>query len=340
MNTTIENSQPFNKVCVVGAGAWGTALANLCAHNGVNTTIWARENDVAATINTDHVNKTYLPGAPLHPALKATTDLNEACGADAILFVIPVQFARKIAEELEQCLPASMPIALCSKGIERGTNLLLTEVCRAVWPSANLAVLSGPSFAKDVALGLPTAVTLACADDALGLRWASTIGAPHFRPYLSKDLIGAELGGAVKNVLAIAAGAVEGRGLGESARAAVIARGFAELQRLATALSAAPETMGGLCGLGDLILTATSSQSRNMSLGMALGQGQKLEDILGARSSVSEGVATAAGVVALANRAGVDAPISQAVADLVSGKSTIDEIISALLARPIRTEIE
>lgn len=214
----------------------------------------------------------------------------------------------------------------------------MTEVISAVWPEAQPAVLSGPSFARDVARGQPTAVTLACADEALGAKWLATIGAPHFRPYLSDDLTGAELGGAVKNVLAIAAGVVEGRGLGESARAALIARGFAEFQRLGVALGAKRETMAGLSGLGDLILTASSPQSRNMSLGIELGKGRSLEDVLGERNTVSEGVATADAISSLAQKAGVDAPICAAVSDLVNGRKSVDQIIAALMARPFKSE--
>jgi glycerol-3-phosphate dehydrogenase (NAD(P)+) len=234
--------------------------------------------------------------------------------------------------------PAAAALVLCSKGIERATGKMLTEVLSEVWPEASPAVLSGPSFARDVAEGLPTAVTLAAADAALGARWMATFSAPHFRPYLSDDLIGAELGGAVKNVLAIAAGAVQGRGLGDSARAALIARGFAEFTRLGVAMGAKAETMAGLSGLGDLILTATSPQSRNMSLGIELGKGRSLDAVLGEPTAVTEGVATAPAVVAMAKRAGVDMPICAAVADLVSGARGLDEIIAALLARPLKTE--
>jgi glycerol-3-phosphate dehydrogenase (NAD(P)+) len=215
---------------------------------------------------------------------------------------------------------------------------MMTEVMAAVWPEAVPAVLSGPSFARDVAMGMPTAVTLACADAEIGARWVATVGAPHFRPYLSGDLTGAELGGAVKNVLAIAAGVVQGRGLGESARAALISRGFAEFQRLGIALGAEAQTMAGLSGLGDLILTASSPQSRNMSLGIELGKGRPLGEILSERNSVSEGVATAGAIHGLALKAGVEAPVCEAVADLVSGTKSVDEIIAALMARPFKTE--
>jgi len=336
---TTQSASPFTSIGVIGGGAWGTALASLCAANGVATTLWARENSVIRAINTAHENTDYLAGVPLPESLKAAESLGMAADCEAILFVVPAQFARSIFAELRSAANGGpVPVALCSKGIERDSGLMMTEVLGAVWPEAIPAVLSGPSFARDVALGLPTAVTLACANAALGARWVATVGAPHFRPYLSADLTGAELGGAIKNVLAIAAGVVEGRGLGESARAALIARGFAEFQRLGEALGAKRETMAGLSGLGDLILTACSPQSRNMSLGIELGKGRPLGEILGERNSVSEGVATAAAIHGLAVKAGVEAPICEAVAALVSGDRTADDIIAALMARPFRTE--
>ena len=329
---------PFESIMVVGAGAWGTALANLVAGNGVVTRIWAREPEVAEAIQHSNENPVFLPGAALHPALQATTDLTAAAEADAILMVAPAQYNRAIFGDLRHYAKETTPIALCAKGIETAAGLLMTEVLGEVWPEALPAVLSGPSFAIDVARGLPTAVTLACADPALGEKWAASLSAPHFRPYLSSDLIGAELGGAVKNVLAIAAGVAEGRGLGESARAAVIARGFAEFQRLGLALGAEAQTMAGLSGLGDLILTASSEKSRNMSLGVALGRGETLNAIMGARNNVAEGVASAPAIVALARKAGVETPIIDAVADLLAGEKSVDAVISELLARPLKAE--
>ena len=334
----MREANPFSSVAVIGAGAWGTALAGLCARNGVETTLWAREAEVAKTINDRKENVDVLPGVALPETLEATHDLGMAGRKEAILFVVPAQFARSVLGELRMTAKAEAPVALCSKGIERATGMLMTETLAAVWPEARPAVLSGPSFARDVALGLPTAVTLACADPDLGARWIATLGAPTFRPYLSDDLVGAELGGAVKNVLAVAAGVVEGKGLGESARAAVIARGFAEFLRLGEALGAKPQTMAGLSGLGDLILTASSPNSRNMSLGLELGKGRKLDDILGARNTVSEGAASAAAVKALADKAGVDAPICAAVAALIAGEASVDDIIADLLSRPLKPE--
>jgi glycerol-3-phosphate dehydrogenase (NAD(P)+) len=334
----MQGAAPFKSVSVIGGGAWGTALASLAARNGVRTLLWAREPEVVSAINTTNENPVFLRGARLPLALTATGSLAEAGRSEAFLLVAPAQHCRAILAELRAASGRAAPLALCAKGVEQTTGLLLTDVLEAVWPEAKAAVLSGPSFAKDVAAGLPTAVTLACADADLGAKWIATVSAPHFRPYLSDDLVGAELGGAVKNVLAIAAGAVEGRALGESARAAVIARGFAEFQRLGVALGAKRETMAGLSGLGDLILTATSKQSRNMSVGFELGRGKSLTEALAGRNTVAEGVATAPAVVALATKAGVDMPICAAVADLVSGARSIDAIVADLLARPLKQE--
>lgn len=334
----MNQASPFESIMVVGAGAWGTALANLVAGNGVATMLWAREADVVASIDRDGVNAVYLPDAPLDGRLRATTDLSAAADAEAILLVAPAQHNRATLTELRRVASKTIPVALCAKGIEASTGLFMSDVLAAVWPDARPAVLSGPSFAIDVAKKLPTAVTLACENAALGARWIASLRAPHFRPYLSADLIGAELGGAVKNVLAVAAGVAEGRGLGESARAAVIARGFAEFQRLGVAMGAQAQTMAGLSGLGDLILTASSEKSRNMSLGAALGRGRALGDILKERNTVAEGVSTAPAIVALAAKVGVETPIINAVAALLAGDRSVDALIAALLARPLKPE--
>jgi glycerol-3-phosphate dehydrogenase (NAD(P)+) len=334
------SASPFGSAAVIGGGAWGTALASLIAAKGVDTLIWALEPETANAINDRRVNEPYLPGVRLPEGLRATAEIAAAGGREAYLFVAPAQHARGVLASIRAVAPSGAPLLLCSKGIERGSGLMLTEVLEAVWAEAEPAVLSGPSFACDVAAGLPTAVTLASENQGLGRRWLATISAPHFRPYLSDDLIGAEIGGAVKNVLAIAAGAVIGRGLGDSARAALIARGFAEMQRLALARGGKAETLAGLSGLGDLILTATSTQSRNYSLGLDLGRGRRLDDVLGGRNSVTEGVATAPAVVAMAKAAGVEMPVAAAVADLVSGARGLDSIIAALLARPLKAETD
>jgi glycerol-3-phosphate dehydrogenase (NAD(P)+) len=334
----MTSAPPFEKVLIVGGGAWGTALALQTRRNGAATIIWAREAEVVEAINARRENTIFLPGVRLDPEIAATADMAVARACDAVLFVTPVQFARGALTALSGHVAACAPIALCSKGLETGRGLLLTEILAETAPGLRPAVISGPSFARDVALGAPTAVTLACADAGLGARWIATIGAAHFRPYLSDDVVGAEIGGAVKNVLAIAAGVVAGRGLGESAKAALIARGFAELQRFGVALGARRETMAGLSGLGDLILTATSTQSRNYSLGVELGRGGDLQTILSARRSVAEGAASAGAVVARARTLGVDMPICRATAELVAGARSLDDIIADLLARPFRPE--
>ncbi len=328
----------WRSVAVIGGGAWGTALAHLAASSEIKTLLWARDASVADAINTTKQNPVFLAGAALDARLRATARLEDIADAEAIIFVVPAQFTRAVLTDLRAQAVNDVSLLLCTKGVERHSNLFMSEVAAAVWPQAQLAALSGPSFAADVAAGLPTAVTIACQNEALGQQWAETLKAPHFRPYLSTDLVGVEIGGAVKNVLAIAAGAVDGRRLGASARAALVARGFAEIQRLGAALGAKPETLAGLSGLGDLILTATSTQSRNYSLGRALGAGAEAGEVLQGRRNVSEGAATAAAIVARGAKAGVDLPICRAVADLVDGTRTIDEIVSDLLSRPLKPE--
>lgn len=331
-------SAAIESIGVIGAGAWGTALALVAERAGRAVTLWAREADVEEAIRTKRENTLFLPGVPIPAGIAVTAALEEAAQADALLLVTPAQFLRGAAEALRPVLTPGTPVMLCAKGVERGSLKLMTEVLAEACPAALPAVLSGPSFAADVAKGLPTAVTLACADQDAGARLAAAIAAPAFRPYLSADPVGAELGGAVKNVLAIACGIVEGQALGDSARAALITRGFAEIQRLGQKLGAQSETLHGLSGLGDLILTCSSRQSRNYSLGLALGRGESLEAILSARTSVAEGVASADAVAALAAREGVEMPITAAVAAIVAGQLQISEAIQGLLSRPLKQE--
>src|SRR5262245_52299581 len=328
----------FGSVGVVGAGAWGTALAQTVSRAGRDTLIWAREPDVVEEIAAHQTNATFLPGVVLNHELQSTSDLAEAATRDVVLMVAPAQHVRAMGTVLAPHLAPGKPVVICAKGLEQATGKPLAQVLGESLPQATLAVLSGPSFAADVARGLPTALTLACADDGLGARLAETLGSRPFRIYRSTDLIGVQLGGAVKNVLAIAAGIVEGKELGASAHAALVARGFAEMRRLGEALGARPETLMGLSGLGDLVLTCGSPQSRNMSLGRALGQGQQLADILAGRRSVAEGVDPAAAVVNVAAAKGIDMPIAQAVYAIVDGQQTIDGAIAALLSRPLRAE--
>jgi glycerol-3-phosphate dehydrogenase (NAD(P)+) len=323
---------------VIGAGAWGTALAQVCARAGLEVTLWAREAEVAQAITETRENRLFLPGVTLDRAVRPTCDPADLAGADLVFAVPPAQHLRATLAAFAAHTPDGTPVVLCAKGIEQGTLMLMTEVLAEALPGATPAVLSGPSFAADVARGLPTAVTLAAADEALAGRIAQAIATPVFRPYVATDMIGAEAGGAVKNVLAIACGVAEGRGLGASARAALITRGFAELARLAVALGGAAETVAGLCGLGDLVLTCSSLQSRNMSLGAALGRGERLEDVLAGRHSVAEGVASAPAVTGLARRLGVETPICEAVRAILAGESEIDPAIAGLLSRPLRNE--
>jgi glycerol-3-phosphate dehydrogenase (NAD(P)+) len=323
---------------VVGGGAWGTALAQVCARAGLETVLWARERAVIEGVNGAHENAIFLPGVALDPAIRATGDFADLARSDLILAVTPAQHLRSALQGMAGQITRGLPVVLCAKGVEQGTLKLMTEVLAETAPQATPAVLSGPSFAGEVARGLPTAVTLACPDEALGWRLAEAIATPTFRPYLAQDMIGAEAGGAVKNVLAIACGVVEGRGLGRSAHAALITRGFAEMTRLGVALGAKAETLAGLCGLGDLVLTCSSPQSRNMSVGLALGRGESLEQALAGKLSVAEGVATAPAVRELAARHGVDMPICEAVAAILAGEARVEAAIGGLLSRPLRDE--
>ncbi|MGB0907335.1 MAG: NAD(P)H-dependent glycerol-3-phosphate dehydrogenase [Maricaulaceae bacterium] len=329
----------FKHMGVIGGGAWGTALAQTLASSGCNVTLWAFEEDCVNAINAQHENTLYLPEVALHKSIRATGNMADLAACGAVLAVAPAQHMRRTLESYAPHAPNGQPIILCSKGIEISTRSFMTDVLADVIPQAQAGVLSGPSFAIDVAKGLPTAVTLACKDEALGQKLIKSIAAPTFRPYLSDDILGAEIGGAVKNVLAIVCGIVLGKELGRSAHAAIIARGFAEMRRLGTALGCKPETLTGLCGLGDLVLTCSSEQSRNMSCGLAMGRGQSAEEILKNRQSVTEGVATAPALKQLAQELKVDMPICFAMADILSGELTVDAAITALLSREHTSEV-
>jgi glycerol-3-phosphate dehydrogenase (NAD(P)+) len=313
---------------IVGGGAWGTALGQTLRQAGRDVVLWARERDVVAEINAEHRNTAFLPGVSLEPGLRATGDLAQVAAQDV----------RAVATELAGQLPRGRPVVICAKGLERATSKLLGEVLAETLPQATQAVLSGPSFAADVARGLPAALSLATSDEDLGRSLAAAIGYRHLRIYWVNDLVGVQLGGAVKNVLAIAAGIVAGKGFGASAHAALVTRGFAELRRFGEALGARSETLMGLSGLGDLLLTCGSPQSRNMSLGRALGQGQALDQVLGSRRSVAEGVYTAAAIVRVASERGIEMPIAAAVHAIVAGTSSVEAAIEALLSRPQRAE--
>jgi glycerol-3-phosphate dehydrogenase (NAD(P)+) len=316
---------------IIGGGAWGTALAQVMAP-AEPVLLWAREADVVAAINAGE-NTQFLPGVPLHPNVRATSDLTDLAAADLWLVVAPAQHLRAVLNAAPA--PRRHTLMLCAKGIEAHSHKLMVEVA-ADCGAQNLAVLSGPSFAGEVARGLPTAITLAAADSDAGAALVQRLVRPRFRLYLSDDVIGAEIGGAVKNVLAIACGVVEGAGLGLNARAALIARGFAEMTRFGVARGARPETLAGLSGLGDLVLTCSSESSRNFRLGMGLGQGRSVAELT-AGPTVAEGAATAPVLIAAAAAIGVTMPISGAVAALLGG-APVDQTINALLARPLTAE--
>ncbi|HWT12402.1 MAG TPA: NAD(P)H-dependent glycerol-3-phosphate dehydrogenase [Allosphingosinicella sp.] len=323
------------RIGVVGGGAWGTALAQVAACAGEETLLWAREPEVVAAINADRENTAFLKGVKLSPAIRATGDLAALSACDAFLVVAPAQHLRAVAGRLPA---AGKPLVLCAKGIEEGTGLLMHEVAASVQPSSPIAVLSGPTFAHEVAAGLPTAVTLAADDHGLGERLIARIARPFFRPYYSDDIAGAEVGGAVKNVLAIACGVVDGRGLGLNARSALISRGFVEMTRFGLAKGARAETLAGLAGLGDLVLTCSSTSSRNFSLGKGLGEGARPAELLADRRTVAEGAFTAPVLKRAADSLGVDMPIVAAVCALLAEEASADQMVERLLARPLRSE--
>ena len=321
---------------VIGAGAWGTALAQVLASDGSAVRLWAREPELVAEINAHRTNSLFLPGAALAETVTATGNLADLAGCAALLVVVPAQFLAGVLAGLPE---GRRDLVLCAKGIEAGTGRLMAEVAAEAAPGSPLAVLSGPTFAHEVAAGLPTAVTLACAaGEAQWQRLAPLVSRKTLRPYYSDDVVGAEVGGAIKNVLAIACGVVEGLGLGQNARAALIARGYAEMLRFGLARGARAETLAGLCGLGDLVLTCSSTSSRNFSLGRALGEGLSAAEALAGKTSVAEGASTAPVLAALAAQAGIAMPIVDAVDRLLVGKLSAREAAAELLARPLRAE--
>jgi glycerol-3-phosphate dehydrogenase (NAD(P)+) len=332
-----EISTPYDKVSVIGAGAWGTALALVAARAGRRVTLWSRESEVANAIRTTGENPLFLPGVPLPPAIVATADIDEAGRGDAILLSAPAQHLREVAEQLARTIAPGTPLTLCAKGIERKSGKLLTEVLAEAAPRAEPAILSGPSFARDVANDFPTALTVAAKKD-VAFRLCVTLGHAAFRPYASEDLVGVALGGAAKNVYAIGCGIVAGMGLGENARAALLTRSFAELSRLGLALGAKRETLMGLSGLGDLVLTATSLSSRNYSFGFQLGERRTREELLAPGHPLAEGVETAAALVARAKRHGIELPVAEAIADILNGTLTLHDALPRLMARPLKAE--
>ena len=323
------------KLGIIGGGAWGTALAQVASAGERETLLWALEPDVVEAVNGRHENPVFLAGVPLNPAIRATSNLTELDGCDAWLIVTPAQHMRAVLEDTPRC---DKPLILCSKGIEEASGELLHRVARQVCPNAPVAVLSGPTFAHEVAKGLPTAVTLAAEDAALAKQLRDRIAQPTFRIYVSDDVAGAEIGGAVKNVLAIACGVVEGRGLGQNARAALVGRGFAEMTRFGVAFGARRETLAGLSGLGDLVLTCSSTSSRNYSLGLGIGEGRSAAELMANSKTVAEGAFTAPVLARLAQDKGIDMPIVDAVDALIAGRANVDQALDALLTRPPRAE--
>jgi glycerol-3-phosphate dehydrogenase (NAD(P)+) len=322
---------------VIGAGAWGTALALVAARAGRNVTLWSRETEVTNSILATRENAIFLPGVPLPRNIVATANIMEVGSAETVLLAAPAQHARAIAADTARAIGTGVPLVLCAKGIERGSGKLLTEVLREAAPHAEPAILSGPSFARDVAHDLPTAVTIA-AQKEVAFRLVATLGHASFRPYASEDLTGVALGGAAKNVYAIGCGIVAGMGLGENARAALLTRSFAELCRLGSALGARSETLMGLSGLGDLVLTATSLSSRNYSFGFKLGEGNAAAELAAPGHPLAEGVETAAALVARGLRHAIELPVAETIADILTGKLSLADAIPRLMARPLKAE--
>ncbi len=329
----------YQTVGIVGAGAWGTALAVAARRAGRDVVIWGYERETVEEINHQHANHIYLPGITLDRQIRATAKVAEVAAADLILMVVPSQFFRTVASEFAPHI-GEKPVIICTKGFEEDTGKLMSDVVAEALPRAIPGVLAGPSFASEIARGLPAALTIAADEEVIGLRVANALGSRSLRLYWSDDVLGAQIGGALKNVLAIAAGIVAGRQLGDNARAGIITRGFAELMRFGLAVGAKPETLMGLMGLGDLILTCSSEQSRNMSLGKALGEGKALADILGSRKSVTEGTHSAAAAVVRAREIGVELPICDAVRAILVGEMNVDDAIEAVLSRPFKSEVE
>lgn len=332
-----EESVSYRKLAVIGAGAWGTALGVAAAFAGRDVTVWARESEVVDSVNSKHENVRFLPGIALPPAITATGDMARAAGADALLIGAPAQHLRATLAALKPHLTPRKPLVLCAKGIERDSHKLMTEVLVECLPDCEPAILSGPSFAKDVARSLPTAVTIA-AKLSVARALQEAFGHLTFRPYASDDLAGVALGGAAKNVYAIACGIVMGMGLGESARAALLSRSFAELCRLGEAMGARSETLMGLSGLGDLVLTATSASSRNYAFGLDVGKGLSREELYKPGRPLAEGIATAPALVARAHAHKVELPIAQTTAEILDGRIALADAVPRLMSRPLKTE--
>jgi glycerol-3-phosphate dehydrogenase (NAD(P)+) len=325
-------------ISIIGAGAWGTALGLAAYRAGLSVTLWSPDPEKAASINQRRENTFRLPGVPLASSIQAISDPQETAKADAVILVPPAQSMRSICERFHQVWPPSLPLLLASKGIENGSMLLMSEVVREYFPHNPLLILSGPSFAHEVAKDLPTALSCAAEDIHLAHVMAEALSSAHFRLYASDDLVGTQIGGACKNVIAIACGIIEGLRFGENARAALVTRGLAEITRLGCQMGAQYETFLGLSGVGDMVLTALSPQSRNHAFGFSLGQGVPLEDLLSNKKTLVEGVHTANAAVALAQKYDVDMPITFAVHQIINGNETIEGVVTQLLGRPLKKE--
>lgn len=328
----------MKKVGVIGGGAWGTALAQAAAHADLDTVLWALEEDVVRDINQDHMNHTFLADIPLHQNIRATNDIAELASVDFVLMVCPAQFMRSVAADLKPHLDDNVPLVICAKGIEKSTGYLMSEVLKEVVPNNPIAVLSGPTFAHEVAKSLPSAVTIAAEDIEVAKRLSQAIGRPEFRPYWTDDVIGAQIGGSIKNVLAIACGIISGMEMGENARAAAITRGLSEMTRFGELKGARFETLTGLAGLGDLILTCSSTSSRNMSLGYALGQGKSIEEIMKNRKTVAEGYHSAGILHEIASKNNLDMPLAQAVYEICYEDRDVISALRGILNRPFSKE--
>ncbi len=328
----------MHKIGIIGAGAWGTALAQSLADSGRDVLMWAREPEVVTAINELHENTPFLPDVPLNKAIRATDSISNIAGCDTLLIVTPAQYMRHSLSALKGEITEGKPVVICSKGIEIETGLLMSQVAAEEVPKATIAILTGPTFAAEIARGLPSAVTIAAHDKDVAQEIREGLASKTLRPYITDDMIGAQIGGAVKNVIAIACGVLYGQKLGESAKAALLTRGLAEMGRLASAMGAKKTTLMGMCGVGDLMLTASSMQSRNFSLGVQLGEGRSLSEIMMERKSVTEGVHTAKAMVKIAQKHAVDMPICEAVNACVNEGMSIEDAITALLDRPLRPE--
>ncbi len=328
----------MTKISVIGAGAWGTALAQIYANAGHHVTLWAREASLVKTMIETNQNKTYLPLINLHPHLNITNDLSETVQADIILNVIPAQYLRDNLKRLAPLFRDEQPVVICAKGIEIESHSLLSDVFMTECPKAKMAFLTGPNFAVEIASNLPSASTLACADSGVGAYLQNALTSQNLRLYLTQDIIGAQVAGAIKNVIAIACGIAQGLNLGESARAALITRGLAEISRLTSAMGGQRETLMGQCGVGDLMLTCSSMKSRNFSCGVELANGKTMTDIITSRNSVTEGISTAKAAITLATERGVDMPIVQAVYDCLYKNLAVRDAVTSILSRPARNE--